>query len=181
MNRIKSFVEKYLEAEAKLTTVKRLPEMDSYNEALDYYFSFLVKQLQGATGHMPMTELGSEDEYEMLAGYPDDTPRLLFKISEYLHPTYRNTWVAYLSQPNATPDYKSLHDAIIIIEDNGDLKIAKFLLYTNYTDYGHKDAPYRWDDMAGYHDLNLKSLKEPINIERYLEPNKGLELYNENI
>lgn len=184
MENIYSFSKKFLEKEAEIITRKRVPDLDSYNYALQEYFSFLVEKLHGATGHMPMTELDSEEEYEMMEGYPDDTPRQIFKISEYYTSQYGTVWVIFVSERNFKESFKQLESAFIVIKESGELKIAKFLLFNNYTESGDLNARYRWDDMWGYPDLNFETLKNPVKIDRYLEPSdsqEGLDQYNASI
>jgi len=184
MEKVYTFSKKFLESEAKVATLARFPDLEAYNKALQEYYSFLVKQLQGATGYMPKDKPLSDVEYEMFKGYPDVTPREIFKISEYNNSKYGKAWVVFVSEPNFDETYKSLQDAFIVIEENGELKIAKFLLYTNYNEMGDRSAPYRWDDMQGYLDLNFESLKNPTKIERYVEPSdwdEGMKIYRDDI
>jgi hypothetical protein len=184
MNKIKSFVEKFAGSEARVSTLARTRDLAAYNNELKIYYSFLVKQLQGATGYMPKETPLSDIEYEMFKGYPETKPRGIFKISEYKSQKYGTVWVAFVSEQNFDEYYKSLQDALFVIEESGELKIAKNMLYTNYSENGDQNTPYRWDDMKGYQDLNFETIGEPILIERYMEPGDwlpGLELYNANI
>lgn len=179
MEKVKLFSEQFAEKEAEVSTRKRFPDLDAYHKALNEYFSFLVEQLQGATGHMPLKELRSPEHYEKMKKYPADLPRHIFKISEYNSVKYGKAWVVFAS---SSGHYEELDSAFIVIEEHAELKIAKFLLYTHYTESGDKDAPYRWDDMQGYSDLNFSSLEGPVNIERYKEPEDGGEaLYHQEI
>jgi hypothetical protein len=184
IEQVYTFSKKFLKSEAQVTTQKRIPDLVSYNTVLQEYFSFLVEQLQGATGHMPMDGLSGEDYYERMKRYPADTPREIFKISEYNSPEYGKVWVVFVSERNYKETFKHLENAFVVIEEEGKLKVAKFLLYNNYTEIGDPDAPYRWDDMEGYSDLNFETLKNPVKIERYVEPSdseEGLKLYNDDI
>lgn len=122
--------------------------------------------------------------YDKVKDYPDDAPRKLYKLSQYSHPEYQTVWVAFTSPDN--PFYDDIQYALFIIEEDGQLRIAKYLLYTHYTEYGHKDESYRWHDLDGYVDLNFKSLGNFIRTERYLVPedseeDEGLAIYYDNI
>lgn len=64
IEQVYTFSKKFLKSEAQVTTQKRIPDLVSYNTALQEYFSFLVEHLRGATGHMPMDKLSGEDYYE---------------------------------------------------------------------------------------------------------------------
>jgi len=183
MKKIKPFLEAFIDKEAIMLLLKSKPDIEPYNIALSEYFSFLVPQLHGATGHIIKTEPDDEDIMEMLGEFEDPNKRQLFKISAYEHKKYGKVFVAYTSSENPTQKLLVLSDAMMIIEDE-ELKIAKFLLYTNYTERGDKDAPYRWDEMRGYNDLKFDLLEGPIAIERFEQPSdwkEGLKLYNDNI
>jgi len=163
-----------------MSTLKRVPNLKDYNHALEEYYAFLVPQLRGSTGHMPMTELDDEDVYMMLEGLPDDNPRNIYKISQYTHEKYKNVWVAYVSNPNPLEGPKFWSTALFIIEEEG-LKVARYLLWSNYTERGDQDAPFEWDGMWGYRDLNFETIEGPSEIHRIQEPsehNGGLEQYN---
>ena len=184
MEKIKPFLEAFISKETKMLLLKSNPDIEPYNTALSEYLSFLVRQLHGATGHLMKTEPDDEDIMEMLGDFEDPNPRQLFKISAYEHEKYGNVFVAFTSSENPTVRLMVLSDAIMIIEEEGELKIAKFLLYTNYTKRRDKDAPYRWDKMGGYTDLDFETLNGPVKIERYQEPSDwkdGPRLYNDNI
>ncbi len=183
MERVKQFLEEFLMKEANVADKIIIPNLESYSIALNEYYSYLVVQLQGATGYMPMNELRDDEFYEACKGYPKRLPRFLYKISEYTHEKYGKVWAAYVSQENPITLVKRLNNIILLIEENNQLKIARFLMYSNYTEYGHQDAPYKWKEQWGYRDLSLESLVGPIHIERYLEPsekNDGLKMYLEN-
>lgn len=183
MENIVDFLEQFFITEAKMATLKRVPNIENFNTALNEYFNFLVPQLRGATGHMPLTKLDDEDVYMMLEGLPDDRPRLLFKISQYSHEKYGTVWVAYVSNSNPLDGPKFWHTALFIVNEGG-LKIGRYMLWTNYTDRGDKDAPFAWDEMWGYHDLNFETIVGPVDILRVQGPseeNGGLEQYNADI
>jgi hypothetical protein len=184
MQKIKTFLEAFFSKETTMLLLKSKPDIEAYNTALSEYLSFLVRQLHGTTGHLIKTEPDDEDIMEMLNDFEDPNERRLFKISEYEHEKYGKVFVAFTSSDNPTETLSVLSDAIIIIEEEKELKIAKFLLYTNYTERGNKDASYRWDKMGGYTDLNFDTLNGPIKIERFQQPSdwrEGLKLYNDDI
>ncbi len=183
MENIVNFLEQFFTAEAKMATLKRIPNIENFNNALDEYFNFLVPQLRGATGHIPLTKLDDEDVYMMLEGLPDDNPRLLFKISQYNHEKYGTVWLAYVSNSNPLEGAKFWNTALLLINEEG-LKIARYMLWTNYTERGERDVPYRWDEMWGYRDLNFETIEGPIEIFKVQEPddyNGGLEQYNADV
>jgi len=184
MERIKLFIEKFLDLEAEVTSCKRVPNLDAYHQKLQEYYTFLVEQLQGATGHMPIKELYSEEYYEKMKKYPADTPRKVFKISEYDSPKYEKVWVVFVSQRNYNETYKHLESALFVIQTENSLKVAKFLMFNDYTENADEDTPFEWDDLGGYKDLDFNNLKHPIRINRYIAPNDwlpGLEQYNRDI
>ncbi|NVK65037.1 MAG: hypothetical protein HWE22_10645 [Flavobacteriales bacterium] len=180
MNDIVNFLEEFFAKEAKMSTLKRVPNLNDYNRALEEYYAFLVPQLRGSTGHMPMTELDDEDVYMMLEGLPDDTKRYMYKISKYSHSKYGTVWVAYVSKPSPPEGGKYWNTALFLIEEEG-LKVARYMLWSNYTERGDQDAPYEWDGLWGYRDLNFETIQGPSQILRILEPidhKGGLEQYN---
>ena len=184
MEKVYAFVKQFLLLEAEVTTRKRIRNIEAYNKVLQEYYTFLLTDVQGATGHMPMDKPLSDIEYEMLAGYPDDTPREIFKISEYESTKYGKVYIVFVSDRNFNGVHKRMQDAFIVIGENGKLKIASSLLFTNYNKMGDRSAPYRWDVMWGNIGLNFETLKNPVNIERYLAPSSwepGLIQYNANI
>ena len=129
---------------------------------------------------MPLQELEDEDVYVMLEGYPDDTPRYIYKISKYNHEKYGDVWVAYVSNPSPPEGAKYWSTALFIIDEKG-LKIARFMLWSNYTEMGDKDTPFNWDGLWGYRDLNFDTIVGPSEILRILKPldhNNGVEQYN---
>jgi hypothetical protein len=184
MEKVYAFIQRFAEKEAEVATRKRVPDLDAYHKALQEYYTFLVEQLQGATGHMPLDGPRSEAEYAMLKSYPDDVPRRVFKISEYTSAAYGKAWVVFTSGINPGGKKSRLNSALIVIEENGVLKVAKLLLLTNYTENRDPNAAYRWDEMQGYTDLSFQSLEGPVSVERYLEPSdweEGLSQYNADI
>src|SRR4051812_17106077 len=133
MKKIKPFLEAFTDKETIMLLLKSKPDIEAYNKALSEYFSFLVPQLRGATGRIIKTEPDDEDIMEMLGEFEDPNKRQLFKISAYEHKKYGRVFVAFTSSDNPTESLIVLSDALMIIEEDGELKIAKFLLYTNYT------------------------------------------------
>lgn len=184
MQKVKPFVEAFFDKETTMLCLKSKPDVEPYNIALSEYLSFLVRQLHGTTGHLTKTEPDDEDVMEMLGDFEDPNQRQLFKISEYEHEKYGKVFIAFTSSENPTETLLVLSNAIVIIEEDGGLKIAKFLLYTKHTERGDQNAPYRWDEMSGYADLNFETLNGPIKIERFQQPSdwkEGLQLYNDDI
>lgn len=179
MEQIIRFLEKFFEVEAKVSSLKGKRDISAYNSCLEYYYSMMVEELRGATGYMPMTSMRSDDDYEKLMNYPDDNQRHLFKISEYKHDKYGRVWVAYVSAQNPRPEIKRLNNAIFVIEEQG-YKVAKFILYTDYSENAELDSTFHWEEMWGYPDLMIGKMEGPLKIDRIEEPssrNGGDELY----
>lgn len=169
MEKIKKFLNSFVEIEAKVATQKRKPDISAYNQSIETYYSMMVKQLRGATGYIPLSVLRSEEDYESLKDYPDDIARHLYKISKYNHQKYGDVWIAYLSAQNPRPEIKRLNNAIIVIDEDG-YKVAKFMLYTDYTENNAADASFHWEEMWGYSDLKFENLDGPKEILRIQEP-----------
>ncbi|MDB3907275.1 hypothetical protein N9355_07370 [Crocinitomicaceae bacterium] len=70
-------------------------------------------------------------------------------------------------------------------EENSEFKIIGFLTYTNYTEYGNPDKPYRWEHRYGSRDLSYDRFKNPMKTKRYDRPldidTEGLKVYDEDI
>ncbi|GAA3628561.1 hypothetical protein [Flavivirga jejuensis] len=181
MQKIKVFIEDFFKVESRTATLKRVPDLDSYNESVERLNSFFTDTLKGAWGYQIINELDDEDVYEMFEGTPDDIPRHLFKISRYEHEKYGDVWVCYTSVRNPDVNHKILNEAMIIVQEGDDLKIA--------TKYGYSrentsKKSYKWGIESGYRDLTFDSLGSPESIERYQEPVEsfdGLKHYNADI
>jgi hypothetical protein len=184
MEEVKILLERFFEVEARTATLKRIPDLDSlneYNKSLKELNAFFIEILQGAWGHEFMDELDDEDVYEMLDSSNDDSPRQLFKISNYNHGEYGGVWVAFISSASPDEDYKILSDALFLIKEQEKLKIARVY---RYSDYDSDGLSYEWKGGSGYRDLTFESLEGPIAIERFQEPEEdfdGLKHYNDDI
>lgn len=182
MNDVKTFFEQFAFVEAETATLKRKPELEKYNTSVKSLYSFYVQLLYGSMGYMTIEELEDDDFYEIFEGNPPANPRHLFKISKYAHDKYGDVWIVYASTANpADANFKILSDALFIIKEKDDFKIAKRWNYSNYESDGKY---YQWEEGKGYPDISFETLTGPIEIKRYQEPAEnldGLKLYNDNI
>lgn len=182
MEKVRSFLEKFLEKEAKVYSLERIPELEAYNAAVRDYHADMAQELREGSWEQPLTELKSPEAYGKFKNYPAEKPRFLFKISEYAHPGHGRVWAAFVSESNPGADYKALCRAMFIIEDDEQLKLVKILKYENYDVDGHEDNPPRWKVLEGSAELDFDTLKDPVRIERYMEPeDEGMSVYHANI
>ncbi len=177
MQEIKDFIEVFFSKEVNKNTNEIKPDIKAYNKSINEYNEIVIDQLK----FEPITKLKDDDFYGMYKDQPNFRPRHLLKISEYSNNKYGSIWVAYVSQINPRPKRKYLSEALFIIKEQEQFKIAREYRYSDYESDGIK---YEWKGRSGYQDLTFESLDGPIAIERYQEPLKdfdGLKHYNDNI
>lgn len=163
MVEIKEFIGVFFKTEAELATRKRVPDLEAYNDSVESYNDLVIGQLNAAR----LEELQSARVYKIHEGSDPDQVRHLFKISQYSHVKYGDVWVCYASSQDPDEDHKILNEAVIIVKEGAELKVA--------TKYGYSrqdtsEKSYKWEIEAGYRDLTFDSLGSPVAIERYQEP-----------
>lgn len=90
--------------------------------------------------------------------------RHIFKISEYAHERYGTIWTCYVSNTKPSEAIKDIFNCLIVAEIEGNLKfISKMTVSQDIKKWEHSSG----DTEA---DLRLGKLKNPVKIERYVEP-----------
>jgi len=180
IEKVKSFMEDFFAAEAKVGTLIFKPNLEEYNEALTEMHTFTADFYFGRMGYVTEKELKNDSFYENAKNDPPQKPRFIFKISKYTHSAYGDIWVVYTSGRNPRRDPASMGYAYFVSEVEGKLLVVRDYIYSNYDSDGEY---YQWEACKGYNDLTFDSLEGPSKIVRYIEPKDycdGLEMYNEN-
>ena len=167
MKQIKTFLNQFVEVEAQANYLRLKPNLNDYNSAYEKMNTFLVKLLEGQMGLLKLEKLESEQFYN---DYKDSEPfntRKVYKISHYKHEKYKDVWVAYTSEINPFDDFNLMSEALFIIKEEDNYRIAKQYIYTDYNTDGYEQS---WESLQGYNDLTFSSLEDYINSERYEEP-----------
>lgn len=182
MQRVKDFVEHFLDLEAKIREenhktyfAESTQALDTYNDTLDKFHACLIPSMKNHQGYLPRTELETNPmvlDMMRKQGSLEANPRHFFKLTQYHHNKHGAVWVAYVSGRNPHLDYKPLGYCFIIVERKGALKIAKEMVYSDH----------EWEELHGLKSLTLKALSKGKveEIERYTQPadkRGGLQIY----
>ncbi|WP_300487868.1 hypothetical protein [Flavobacterium sp.] len=165
MEEIKKFIDEFFKAEVVATEASVKPSLEYYNEKLDLMNSFCIKELHNKFGLIPLKELDSEDFYERWANAKPRNPRYIYKISYYQDDVYGDVYVGYISGKNPNDMFLLYGESIFITKINGELKIVK-----NYTFGDDMLVKKKFETAQGLKDISFETLKKPVMIERYKEP-----------
>lgn len=64
MEKIKSFISTFLKSEVEASDASITPNLDDYNQKLNFMNSFCVKELSNEFGMIPQNKLESDEFYE---------------------------------------------------------------------------------------------------------------------
>lgn len=178
---VKTHFEEFAKNEAKAFDAMRIQNLEIQNAAYDEMHQNVDNSLHSNLGVIRLRHLLSPLVYRK---YRDDDskniPRLVAKISEYHHPDYDQVWVVYPTPMNTSANSCNYGEAFVCIEENdGFLIIAHYIYHLNLDEVR---STYSWVKTFGRQAIDLNQLKNPIRIERYIEPvtDRAKELYNQN-
>ncbi len=172
---VKKIISEFLKAEAEASDASIKPNLDDFNEKLNFMNSFCVEELHNKFGMIPQNELESDEFYETWKDSESSSTRHVYKISHYKDDKYGAVYVAYISERNPDDEIFLYGECLFVTNIDNELKIIK-----NYT-FGD-DGAMKDNFVAnqGLKDISFKILKKPVKIERYLEPvddEDGMEHY----
>lgn len=184
MKQIINFLNTFFEAETKAWDASIKPNLEDFNNKLEYLNSLVIENLENSFGLIPMKELESSEFYEDYSDTPPTAKRYLFRIDEYIGTAEEKLFMCYLSRSN--PSRKKIANVFLIKQKNNEAKIfSKFVL-------SKRSVPVEWRFTGGdttYRTklsdkslLNKGALGERTNIYRLLEPSdseESMKLYNE--
>jgi len=168
MEEIKKFIEEVIQIETDVLNLDDVPELAPINSKVEELKSHAIE---------PWVKYFEKHERESLK--PDvfykiktdpKTPRYLYKVAEYLSPTYGNIWVAYLSYPSplAEPKGVAISEAFIVGTKDDELK----LIGSMSVDLSESDMkPTSWKgQIYNPSDLEIDNFGEFKGAERFMEP-----------
>ncbi len=82
MEKIKQFLEDFIDVEHKAACLSILPDIEAFNKQLEFMDSFLADDLKSRFDMLKLTEPESDEYYEEMSVNPPMTKRHLFKIDE---------------------------------------------------------------------------------------------------
>ena len=178
MEEIKKFVINFTKQEAETIYLRRQPNLDEYNNALQVMNDYCVEPLHDSFGMIHSTQLYNQEYYDTWSKKKYPNTRHIYKISHYIDDIYGDVYVVYASLSNPIDEIFSYGDCLFVSKINEELRIIKTYLFTS--DFGRKE---KFELPRGLEDISFKTLKKPIHIERYLEPlddKDGMEHYLKN-
>lgn len=175
MEKIKTFIEEFLTAEALASSALVKPDLDDYNNKLSIMNSFCVEELQNMFGMLPLTELWDDDLYEEWKDVDMVNPRNIYKISHYKSEIYDDVYVVYVSPNNPDNMIFLYGESLFVAKINDELKIIKRYVFGD-----EMLVKSKFENGLGLEGITFKILKSPIEIERYMAPTHdkdGMEHY----
>ncbi|MCX8525613.1 hypothetical protein OF897_16995 [Chryseobacterium formosus] len=178
MEEIKKIISEFLKAEAEASDASVKPNLEDYNKKLNFMNSFCVEELHNKFGLVSQNKLKNDEFYERWKDKNSARTRHIYKISQYKDDKYGDVYVAYVSERNPDDEIFLYGECLFVTSIDSELKIIK-----NYT-FGEDRGKDKFVANQGLKDISFKTLKKPINIERYLEPvddEDGMEHYSKDI
>lgn len=175
---VKNFISTFLKSEVEASDASIAPNLDDYNQKLNFMNSFCVEELSNKFGMIPQNKLESDEFYERWKNADSANMRNIYKISCYQNEKYGEVYIAYLSLRNPKR-ILTYGNCLFVTRIDGNLKIVKSYLFSG--DVGKKE---KFEFPKGLEDISFKTLKKPVKIERYLEPvddEDGMEHYLKDI
>lgn len=153
--------------EAKMLSDKTVPDLDALNASVEKFETLLSGDIAGSLSVGKRNELLSDTFYKFHIIHKQ---RHLFKLTEYLNPTYGQIWVAYLSYPNPRRpiDASSIDQGIVFAKENSEFKaIASMTVALSDSTL----VPVGWTkDLRNPEGINIHDFGELIYIERFASP-----------
>jgi hypothetical protein len=179
MEEIRNFITAFLKAEVEASNASIQPNLEDYNQKLDFMNSFCVEELYNKFGMIPHNELKSEEFYERWKDADSANTRHIYKISHYTDDAHGDVYLVYLSLRNPIEEIFRYGDCLFVTKINEELRIIKTYLFSSEVGKTRK-----FEFPKGLEDISFKTLRKPLDIERYLEPlndKDGMEHYLKNI
>lgn len=178
MEEVKNFISAFLKTETEASDASIKPNLEDYNNKLNFMNSFCVEELYNKFGMIPQNELESDEFYETWKDAELSKIRHIYKVSYYKDDRYGDVYVVYISEKNPDDEIFLYGECLFITDIDNEMKIIK-----NYT-FGDDRGKDKFMANQGLKDISFNTLKKPINIERYLEPvddEDGMEHYLKDI
>jgi hypothetical protein len=179
MEEIKIFVNSFTKQEAKTTSLRRHPNLEVYNNALQEMNNYCVESLHNTFGMVPLKRIYDQEYYDKWSKKKDASPRHLYKISHYKNDIYDDVYVAYVSERNPSDEIFLYGECLFVARINNELKIIK-----NYTFGDELLVKDKFEANQGLENISFETLSNPINIVRYMAPDDdedGMEHYLQDI
>ena len=164
MEELRNFITAFLKAEVEASNASIKPNLEDYNQKLNFMNSFCVEELHNKFGMIPHNELKSEEFYERWKDADSSNIRHIYKICNYKDDKYGEVYVAYISESNPDIEIFLYGECLFVARIDNELKIIK-----SYTFGDELLVKYKFEASEGLRDISFKTLKKPIHIERYLE------------
>ncbi|MDI1257322.1 MAG: hypothetical protein PSV16_14605 [Flavobacterium sp.] len=180
MENIKTFLENFTKQEAETIYLFRQPNIEEFNKALQKMNEYSVDDLHNKFGMIPSTQLEEPEFYEQWSTKKYPNPRHIYKISQYKDDIYGDVYVAYLSVRNPIAEIFTYGGCLFISRIDNELKIIKFYTFGDPMLIKKKFET----SVGGFGDISFKTLKSPVSVERYREPedeDDSMEHYNKDI
>lgn len=165
MEDIKNFVKSFSLQEAETIYLRRQPNMEQYNNALKKMNDYCVESLHNKFGMLPLQKLDDKKYYNQWSKKKYPNPRYLYKISHYKNVSYGDVYVVYVSERAPMDNMFGYGDCLFVTKINDELKIVK--------DYAFGDemmSKKKFDISLGFEDISFATLKELVEVGRYMEP-----------
>ena len=178
MEKIRNFLENFLDAEVDKRKKYRHPDIEAYNAAVDKMAAFTTEEMKYSFG-AKLRSLLPEDEYEQYQSYPNPIPRHIFRIDEYTSEKGSLLYACYLSKASPKPKKKKYYTLLLIeqVEDKLCI-IASFAFGRNnsgeyvYTLVGRcsREEFFSFNEEDNSYELIPNSFGKKINTLRLMAP-----------
>ncbi|MCD0478075.1 hypothetical protein LPB90_06380 [Chryseobacterium sp. LC2016-29] len=179
MEEIKEFVINFTKQEAETIYLRRQPDLENYNKALQVMDDYSDESLHDTFGMIKLIQLYDQEYYEKWGGEKYPNTRHIYKISHYKDDKYGDVYLVYLSTGNPRDGIFTYGACLFLAKVDNRLKFIRKYIFGD--EMLVKD---KFEGGQGLEDISFNTLKKPINIERYLEPaddEDGMEHYLKDI
>lgn len=164
---VRSFLEGFTSAEANAYSAYFRPNIEAFNEAYQKMNSFLTAEMHDRMGLISLTQPEPDDHYEGYEDLGEYEPRIICKISHYIHPKLNNIWIGYCSTKNPDDFDIDIYSAFVICESDGRMQILAEFRFSNFSSDG---VEYEWRKASGVGELDFENLGKIEEVHRYVEP-----------
>ena len=165
MEDVKNFVQAFTQQEAETIYLRRQPDIEQYNTALERMNNYCIESLHNKFGMLPLQKLDDKKYYNQWNKKKYPNPRFLYKISHYKNENYGDVYAVYVSERAPMDNMFGYGDCWFVTKVTDEFKIVKDFAFGNET-----MSKKKFDISIGIEDISFKALQKPIAIERYLKP-----------
>lgn len=165
MEATKEFIENFIKQEAQTIYLRRQPNLEAYNEALQKMNDYCVQSLHNKFGMLPLSKLDNKKYYTQWSNKKSPNARHLYKISHFKNDKYSDVYVAYLSERAPMDNMFGYGDCLFITKVNDDFKIIK-----TYAFGSEMMSKKKFDISLGSEDISFELLSPFVETKRYQKP-----------